>query len=168
MLCDIVPCGKKVKTKRMCDMHYQRVRKIGSPYLPKKVCSEPNCDTKHFGKGYCEKHYLRMRRRGTLELPHQPPGHDFPQYNTLHLRIYKARGAASEHPCVDCGEQAQEWAYNHSGAEEYLAWSQTDDKYYPASNDIYQYEPRCKSCHNTFDGRTNGDTEPRRYSQDRK
>jgi hypothetical protein len=158
MLCDIVPCGKKVTAKKMCQTHYVRVKKHGSPYTlkrnpnPTAVCSEKGCGGKHRSKGYCEKHYFRFYRNETLETVISEPGHKDPYYQVLHLRIGSARGPASSYECVDCGGPAREWSYNHSGIGQYQAWSQATDQYLPASNDIYQYDPRCTRCHKIFDG----------------
>jgi hypothetical protein len=121
MLCDIVPCGKKVLAKGMCGKHYQRYNRYGNPHVVKK-------------------------KRGDTK----PKGHENPSYEVLHGRIRAARGPAKEHRCVDCGGKARDWSYNHSGIGEYMAWSKVMGPL-PASNDFYQYEPRCKLCHMIFD-----------------
>src|SRR5690606_2960253 len=35
-------------------------------------------------------------------------------YGAAHERVYRKRGRASQHDCVDCGERAEEWSYDHS------------------------------------------------------
>ncbi|CQD07188.1 hypothetical protein BN970_01349 [Mycolicibacterium conceptionense] len=80
-------------------------------------------------------------------------GSDSPQwigdnisYFGLHVRIKVDRGRAAEHDCVDCGGQAAEWSYDHTGVDEKV--SDTGMAY---STDTAQYSPRCKPCHGAFD-----------------
>lgn len=56
-----------------------------------------------------------------------------PRYSTVHNRLMRQRGKASEHDCVDCGEQAREWSF---------------DRPTGFSMDLERYAPRCRSCHN--------------------
>lgn len=53
----------------------------------------------------------------------------------LHQRVYRARGKAREHPCVDCEGPATEWSRIHG----------RDGK------DVKDYEPRCKKDHHAYD-----------------
>jgi hypothetical protein len=52
-------------------------------------------------------------------------------YGPLHERVLKARGRASEQPCVDCDGQARHWSQKHG----------------TTGQDPYDYEPRCVTCH---------------------
>lgn len=54
-----------------------------------------------------------------------------PNKLTLHKRIHRKHGKASDKKCFDCGNQARDWS-NDSG-------NYTDD--------IKDYVPRCRSCH---------------------
>ena len=59
-----------------------------------------------------------------------------PSYDVWHHRINKARGAASSHACVDCGDPAQDWSTAN-----------------PFSDDIWiRFQPRCRRCHRYYDG----------------
>jgi hypothetical protein len=59
-----------------------------------------------------------------------------PSYDVWHNRVKKARGSASDHRCVDCGGQAEDW-------------STTDS----ASDDVrVRFQPRCRKCHRCYDG----------------
>ena len=161
MLCDVAPCGKPVKVgpngrpngKGMCSMHYERTRRLGSPWAVSKVtfhCSIDDCSNAHYGNGFCNKHYVRMWRNGTLETKIAVPGHENPSYNTMHKRVKYARGAASEHDCVDCGDQAYHWSYNHSGEME-LEEAPKGKYLFRYGTDVMDYEARCVPCHKKFD-----------------
>lgn len=50
---------------------------------------------------------------------------------TLHKRLHRAFGKASDKNCVDCGKKARDWS-NEKG------------KY---TDDLCDYKPRCRSCH---------------------
>jgi hypothetical protein len=61
---------------------------------------------------------------------------DNPSYDVWHNRVKKARGPASDYPCVDCGGRAEDWS--------------TAD---PVSNDVrIRFQPRCRKCHRRYDG----------------
>jgi hypothetical protein len=59
-----------------------------------------------------------------------------PSYDVWHHRVNKARGPASGHACVDCGNPAQDWSTVN-----------------PSSDDIQvRFQPRCRRCHRHYDG----------------
>lgn len=64
---------------------------------------------------------------------------DAASYSAVHTRM----GSASTHACVDCGESAEEWAYN-GGCPRELICPRRQLRYSP---DPERYSPRCKSCH---------------------
>jgi 3-oxoacyl-[acyl-carrier protein] reductase len=67
-----------------------------------------------------------------------------PSADVLHHRVKKARGPASNYPCVDCGGPAQDWS--------------TAD---PSSDDVWaRFQPRCRKCHRRYDGAV-GEGNPR-------
>lgn len=61
---------------------------------------------------------------------------DTPEYKLIHTNLRRLRGAAKNYQCVNCFGTAQDWAYVHN----------TDPF------DIYHYVPRCRDCHNKYDG----------------
>lgn len=67
-------------------------------------------------------------------------------YGGIHQRVKRDRGVPSEHRCIDCGKQAQDWSYDHADLDEL-----TSEKGAPYSAHIEHYQPRCKSCHRIFD-----------------
>lgn len=69
-------------------------------------------------------------------------------YEAVHYRLLWDRGSASDNPCVKCGAQAEEWAYDHTDPDEL-----TDPKGRAYSLDQGRYFPLCISCHRVQDGR---------------
>lgn len=72
-----------------------------------------------------------------------------PAYRTVHSRISKASGKASEHACADCGQAARQWSYDGTDPGE-LTDPATGCKY---SADPAHYRPRCHLCHVRADQR---------------
>lgn len=63
-LCSVESCNKPVKAKKLCDMHYTRVRRNGvtNPLRPinelyLEDCLVIGCDRRHYRGGYCNTHY---------------------------------------------------------------------------------------------------------------
>ena len=54
-----------------------------------------------------------------------------PSKLTLHRRLHRKIGKASQFPCVDCGRPAKDWSCEKG-------------KY---TDKICDYKPRCRSCH---------------------
>ena len=64
-----------------------------------------------------------------------PQWKENPGTSSLHQRVVRKRGKASEHLCVDCGGQAYDWSLTHGeNPQEFVS-----------------YEPRCRSCHLKYD-----------------
>jgi hypothetical protein len=155
--CTVDGCDRKYLARGMCGMHYQRVQNLGTTELPIKeprICSIEGCSGSVWALGYCQLHYRRWSRYGDPHVVNNQNGENNPRwsgdeisYGGMHIRIRDNRGPASEHPCVDCGSQAYEWSYDHTGLNERVE----DGLRY--STDIGQYSPRCKPCHKAFDTR---------------
>jgi hypothetical protein len=62
---------------------------------------------------------------------------DKASYDAIHKRIRRERGRAADRKCIDCGNDADNWSHEHD----------TDPL------DVYNYDPRCISCHCKYDGR---------------
>jgi hypothetical protein len=59
-----------------------------------------------------------------------------PSYAVWHKRVKNARGRASDYPCVDCGDPADDWSTVN-----------------PSSDDVrVRFQPRCRKCHRHYDG----------------
>ena len=84
---------------------------------------------------------------------YRPEEHLDDSYSAVHQNITKRRGYASEHPCVDCGEQAEHWSYVGGSDHEMVSTlpRSLGSRYSPY---IYEdYEPRCRPCHGSYDRR---------------
>lgn len=118
------------------------------------LCSVESCGQKYYGRGYCEKHYNRWKTHGdpTVVLTGGRPSlAGYPTFAGLHRRLYRARGRAAEHPCVDCGKRARDWSYKHGDPNEKT--QVIGGETVPYSLNLDQYEPRCRACHMKFDRR---------------
>ena len=126
-----------------------------------KVCKIDDCDRKHKGRGYCGKHLVRVRKYGDPHAVHRPDfagernprwkGSNGVSYTLVHNRLASFRGKAASYGCVDCGSQAEEWAYDHSDPKELTGTS--NGRPAPYSLDLDRYNPMCRVCHFDFDHR---------------
>lgn len=138
--CSIEGCGLKSRARGFCKKHYKKWVRYGDPLAGVRnwdhddVCSVEGCDNPHKARSWCNNHYQLWRKHG--DPLHQFYGLDDVSYRTAHERVWKARGKASEHRCVDCGGQAAEWSYR----------ARTGYSVNPAD-----YDPRCVSCHRRYD-----------------
>jgi hypothetical protein len=73
---------------------------------------------------------------------------DCPSYNGMHRRIRAWRGKASDQTCIECGEQASDWAYDHADPDEVI--SPSGQVY---STNVMHYVPMCRPHHHAFDRR---------------
>lgn len=62
-----------------------------------------------------------------------------PSVLTMHRRIHRKHGAASNHKCVDCNQQARDWSLNGN----------------VYTDKVEDYSPRCRSCHVKRDDKNN-------------
>jgi hypothetical protein len=74
--CRIDNCGKEVRARKMCGMHYHRWERTGNPMgfrpgVPSKVevgCKYEGCKNPHNAKGYCLTHYFRWKNHGSPDI----------------------------------------------------------------------------------------------------
>jgi hypothetical protein len=146
-------------------MHYYRMRRNGQLDALKRYrqtggpCSVEGCDGKDLDSGMCYRHATRTRMHGDPQICIQPEdrkkllGSDNPAwagdevgYAGAHDRAEATKGRACDHACVDCGQAARHWSYDHADPNELAT-----EAGYPYSADPSHYVPRCVSCHKKFD-----------------
>lgn len=165
-------CNRPLKSKDLCRSHWDRMKKtgdMGSATIAQRLpggrpCILEDCNlpvTRDSGKNMCSIHYQRWARHGDASVigkggchlsgPDSPSwGGDGITYHGAHARIRHTRGPASARPCVDCGEQARHWSYNHQDPSERI-----DPEIGTYSSNPGFYEPRCVPCHSRFDRQWN-------------
>ena len=70
--CSVEGCNSKIKAKKLCDMHYARVRRTGRLERKNKVsdagiktCKAIGCCRDHYRGGLCNTHYSYRLKYGT-------------------------------------------------------------------------------------------------------
>lgn len=71
-------------------------------------------------------------------------------HRQVHRRLVLDRGPASSYPCVDCGQQADDWSHGW-GTWEDVAQDLRHKKRLTFSTNPVAYQPRCPRCHNRLD-----------------
>lgn len=69
-----------------------------------------------------------------------------PTYEAMHSRLNYRKGLARRQPCIDCGEPARQWSYDHLDPNELTSPSGLE-----YSTDPDRYQPRCRPCHHKLD-----------------
>jgi hypothetical protein len=73
--CEVAGCDRVSRGSGMCNMHYMRVKRHGSPHVynpryrtnfkPEPICRAAGCDKKGTAaKGLCQGHYVRLKKYG--------------------------------------------------------------------------------------------------------
>lgn len=73
--------------------------------------------------------------------------HNHTAYRRDHKAVKDARGSARGYECIECSDQADHWAYMHTGANE----SACPRCGITSSSDVSAYEPMCAKCHRRYD-----------------
>lgn len=163
--CSVDVCGRQAKRRGWCIAHYSRWVKTGHPgaaeiraraQVHPSTCTADGCNTPYFAGGFCQMHYdgFRRGRKDFGADSRNRRGKEHPNwsaggvgYSAIHMRLRAYRGDASERPCSHCGNQAAQWAYDHTDpspnqdAKSGLLFSLT----------LSRYIPLCVSCHKIFD-----------------
>jgi hypothetical protein len=139
------------KLKRWCASC--RNRRYRDRYRPLTKCLDCPVEGR-FGSGQqrCEECRAERRaeeeaRRAAREARTAAP----PCYTSLHFQLREARGRAANLDCVECGEAAHEWSYDHSDPNELTEARRGRQVRYSLDHD--RYRPMCRSCHTAFDAR---------------
>lgn len=79
-------------------------------------------------------------------------------YDSMHARLGRWLGEASQHPCADgCGRQSTTWSYDHEDPYEHIQEIAVRRRHgagylwLPFSLDTSHYQARCWPCHNALD-----------------
>ena len=72
-------------------------------------------------------------------------------YDAAHGRVLRDRGPAKAFMCVDCGEPAAHWSYDHGDPNELVVPPLANRGGYKYSLNSEMYSPRCVPCHKAFD-----------------
>jgi hypothetical protein len=156
-------CVRSHHAKGLCKAHYKQWQKHGTTTdigvnrrgsLTCRVIEDgARCTRLYHARDFCLSHYERWRKYGTPLgfSPHGPRNkkRKVVGYVGAHRRLTRERGPASEQTCR-CGEQAADWAYNHTDPNERTELT-GHNAGYVFSLDPARYVPLCKLCHKTFD-----------------
>lgn len=164
-VCVVDECGLATYTSgsQHCQLHYNRMRTHGTtdatrPWHRRETCTVEGCDKPESGDLMCSMHQMRVQRHGDPFAVIQLADRDFLRrdanhrwtgeeatYAGVHQRVGAAMGRAKEYLCVDCGQPARHWSYDHKDPDE------RNENGSPYSVDLTHYEPRCSSCHKKLD-----------------
>jgi len=153
--CEVLDCDRKHCAKGLCSLHLQRMERNGTVDVLERVartCSLDGCERAYLARDMCEAHYARWRQKGDpgpVEIPEKPGWTgDEAGYKTVHKRLKRERGLATDYRCEHCGGKAAEWAYDHADPDE-----RTDPNHQgcPYSLNLDRYVPLCATCHRRFD-----------------
>ena len=99
-----------------------------------------------------EERRVERERRVAAREAREKAKHESAGYMTVHQRLRRERGAASDYPCSHCDAPALDWAYDHTDPNERPSESG------PFSVDPERYKPLCRSCHQKLDATHRGKT----------
>lgn len=136
----------------------------GEPYISPKGKKETTALTVCECGNITTKMYKYLRKGLTTSCGRHERGNprqEVPGYNAMHQRIKKAKGPASEYICVDCGDPATAWSYDHKDGGQYWQVIPGCTEPVPYSIHMEHYQPRCASCHVRLDAH---DAEARRLA----
>lgn len=162
--CKAADCSKKYHAKGYCYAHYMRLWRYGDAEF-KHAYKGVNIAGKRFGslvavevggvgwKCDCDCGAKTVVRVGDLNSGSVKTCGDMSvhwrlpvvRYYTAHQRLASDRGKASGYRCIDCGEWAAQWSYDHADPDGLM------DGDLPYSLKSSHYDPRCVPCHKLFD-----------------
>jgi hypothetical protein len=118
----------------------------------RRVCKINKCGREFYADDRCRAHYERRLRYGQ-DFPEIPIRRGArlrePGYSAALAAVTAARGKASGQVCVECGQPAWAWCYDHGDPQE-----RREARHgWPYSLDPARYVPRCRACHRKADHR---------------
>ena len=137
-----------------CPGHARQLRKTGAvtPTFQSRMkqpefCSFEGCTGKARSKGYCSAHIRQLRLNGKM-VPIRTIL-DECTYIGAHHRCRALWGSSQQHPCIECGEPAEDWAYD--GTDPTELYDTRNDWVVAYSRFPEFYMPMCKPCHKERD-----------------
>lgn len=138
LICAITQCSREVLRQNLCPSHYNM--KCNGTLINQFIQQVCWCGTKVVrGDDGCVDHRTRLGNGAT----DRSVG-----YRGMHVRLNTLRGKASQHDCVECGGQAQEWALL-PGAGTHTEFRNGRQYYY--SLNVDDYVPLCCKDHRIMD-----------------
>lgn len=123
------------------------------------VCRVDECSNICTRGLICNTHASRKARTGTFDkLLHKTKPVQYYKsairgewsYHSVHNRIKRTLGPASEQCCVECGSIAREWAFMSGSPFSLLGTNQRGEPRW-FSPRMADYQPMCKPCHERMD-----------------
>jgi AraC-like DNA-binding protein len=157
--CIVKGCKRPRENKDgYCNGHARQLRDTGTvtpSFQPRmkqpEFCSFDGCTGKPQAKGYCAAHIRQLRLNGRM-VPIRTIFDDC-TYTGAHHRCRALWGRVQQYPCIECGDPAQEWAYDGTDPSE-LYDTRHDwqlRSIIPYSKFPEFYMPMCKRCHKKLD-----------------
>lgn len=163
--CSVDGCDRIILARGLCNAHYTRWRIKGDPgtaelrpsakHVQGDTCSVDGCgrDVLVASRKLCQAHYKRWQRTGDpggADL--RPPSDGKITYRRIHEIVQKMRGHAAGFSCVECGDRAHEWAYDHLDPDQRVMPDDASQHAgFPYSLNVDHYYPMCRPCHRTAD-----------------
>jgi hypothetical protein len=162
--CVIDGCNRPRQSKAgYCNGHARRLKNGGdmvAEFAPRmkqpEKCVFLDCTRQAKSKGYCGAHLRQQRVHGRMDAIREQTVWDACTYSAVHHRCRQLWGRVQQYPCIDCGESAEEWAYDGKDPSELYVertdWGQRKS-IVPYSRFPEFYMPMCKVCHKRRDMR---------------
>lgn len=124
-------------------------------------CSIEGCGRAYYARTWCKKHYIRWSKHGdpNITMSGRPLGSTGSHwkekkalvgYRAVHHRLAIEIGLARQFPCIDCGNEGEEWSFEIEQATDIL-YGRDYEEGKPYSLDLNDYAVRCKRCHRNKD-----------------
>lgn len=168
--CSLPDCGKPLRRAGYCYGHYMKAWRYGTP-TPDHPSRVVDIKGQRFGtltvierrgfQWHCECDCGRTRlvsagdlnRHGDANTCGHRPTHrrrDDAGYSAAHDRVRRDIGPVHDYCCVNCGEPAKHWSYDHDDPDELLEYGLSANAV-AYSLKPEHYSPRCVSCHKRYD-----------------
>lgn len=162
--CAVEDCGKGIRSRGHCYAHYMKLWRYGDAEY-QRTWDRADLSGQRFGalvairtegiywicKCDCGKEAkalvgdLNRRSKSSCGDRSAHRREALVGYGAMHCRLRTDRGRAADYLCIDCGEWAAQWSYDHADPDGLM------DGSLPYSLKSSHYDPRCVPCHKLFD-----------------